>query len=100
MVQRASYWKAAIHNGNYFRQRRAVKKLKDVSLPAMSVRRRTAVLRARSTRWNARSARVFGCDETGLVQDNPIQFIHSIRSMWWALIRARAYELFEELGRY
>jgi hypothetical protein len=35
---------------------------------------------ARSTRWNARSARVFGCGfKTVTCQTRPIQFFHSFR---------------------
>jgi hypothetical protein len=52
-----------------------VKKLKIGSFPARSVRRS-----ARSTRWNARSARVFGCGfKTVICQTHPIQFFHSSR---------------------
>ena len=44
-------------------------------LPARSVRRS-----ARSTRWNARSARVFGCGfRVVMDQDRSIQFFHSFK---------------------
>ena len=56
-----------------FREGVAVKKFEIELFPARSVRRS-----ARSTRWNARSARVLGCGvKTVICQTRPVQFFHS-----------------------